>query len=617
MANSSYTYRPLPPQYIRILELNPGSPDAPLSCRIVNQLIGSKPYDALSYVWGDPTPAAQIRCIDETNEGELGLGKALAKALVAFRLPDQSRSIWIDALCINQKDVAERHSQVRLMGDIYANAEHVLCWLGPFDSQDENAETRAHLAIEFLKRFNEKPQQYLREAREFFHAEDDVDGVEDPDTPLLRSWLAIKELFDLEYFHRAWIIQEVGLAQHARFFWGSRDMWLEWAEVSAFSMFLDFNGASVVNHLQLKSWVADHINFVWEIKASGEPKYSFVEVLHWARIHRSTDPRDYIYALLSHPNAKINGELIVQPDYTITATEAYIKLAVNVIDKHNSLEILGFVDHEEEASMLGLPTWVPDWHALNLVAPLRYPTQAASKNTILKSMHPSEKGMRLECHGFFIDRLKAFSNMMSPSELVITSLDKEIQKKTPFLIDHIWRKTVAEPEIPLTSLQNFIASLSLVLTGGYGNEVDSTFGENQTQQQQDFALFILEYERIRPNTHSDSFFASLSIEEKSLVQTMAARGTSHQFVQDMTWNSMCRKVFRTADGHFGCGPRTMQEGDVVVVLLGAVYPMVLRKCESHDGFQLVGPGLMYGFMNGEAEKLAHDGKLQEQVFNIY
>jgi hypothetical protein len=58
----------------------------------------------------------------------------------------------------------------------------------------------------------------------------------------------------------------------------------------------------------------------------------------------------------------------------------------------------------------------------------------------------------------------------------------------------------------------------------------------------------------------------------------------------------------------------MREGDICVVLLGAVYPMVLRR--SNKDLQLVGPALLHGFMNGEAEKLCRDGKLQEQGFEI-
>lgn len=42
--------------------------------------------------------------------------------------------------------------------------------------------------------------------------------------------------------------------------------------------------------------------------------------------------------------------------------------------------------------------------------------------------------------------------------------------------------------------------------------------------------------------------------------------------------------------------------------------MILRSCGNY--FQLVGPAVVYGFMNGEAEKLYQSGKLLEQKFDI-
>jgi hypothetical protein len=606
----NYTYSPLPVESIRILDLHPGPADAPLVCDIVVQHLGGEGYQALSYVWGNPTQAAFVKCIDEMNQGVIGVGASLAKAMTAFRLPDQKRRIWVDALCINQEDVEERQSQVRMMGAVFGQATQVLCWLGPFRDQ-EHGEARARLAIDFIRKFNEKPREYLKAAHQHLHFGDD--GA-DTDGVLLDTWMAIKELFDVEYFHRTWIIQEVGLARHARLYWGTQHIWVDWTEVAIFCRFMDDNGASIINHLNLKSWVANHINLVWSTDASGKPIYTFVEVLHWARVHRATDPRDYIYSLLSHPSATDHGTLLAQPNYSITTGQAYTQLALNVIQRTKGLQILAFVDHHEEPSDVILPSWVPDWHALNLVAPLRYPTQAAEDTNNSISIVESDKGMILKCRGIFIDTLRAMSGMMEPSELTVTTLSNEMQKKIPFLIDHIWNKTVVEPTIPLSSTKEFIASLSLVLTGGYLNSASSTSGEKQEQQQSDLAALIFEYERIRPEDHPGGFLASLSPEDKTFLQTMATRGSAHQFVQDMTWTSMCRKIFRTAKGSIGLGPRIMKDGDLCVVLLGAVYPMVLRRSE--DFFELIGPALLYGFMNGEAEKLCRDGTLVERMFEI-
>src|SRR5882757_5845843 len=44
------------------------------------------------------------------------------------------RQLWIDALCINQIDEAEKNKQVAMMGEIYSRASRVLIWLGRLDN---------------------------------------------------------------------------------------------------------------------------------------------------------------------------------------------------------------------------------------------------------------------------------------------------------------------------------------------------------------------------------------------------------------------------------------------------------------------------------------------------
>jgi hypothetical protein len=38
--------------------------------------------------------------------------------------------LWVDAICINQKDLDERAAQVKIMGRIYSNSNGVMVWLG-------------------------------------------------------------------------------------------------------------------------------------------------------------------------------------------------------------------------------------------------------------------------------------------------------------------------------------------------------------------------------------------------------------------------------------------------------------------------------------------------------
>ena len=55
---------------------------------------------------------------------------SLYDALMRLRYGHIERTVWADAVCINQGDVEERDEQVRQMAKIYAAASRVIVWLG-------------------------------------------------------------------------------------------------------------------------------------------------------------------------------------------------------------------------------------------------------------------------------------------------------------------------------------------------------------------------------------------------------------------------------------------------------------------------------------------------------
>lgn len=85
---------------------------------------------------------------------------------------------WIDALCIDQRNLRERNHQVQQMGLIFQNAEHVVCWLG--DSR--------LLADLLAGKYADDPRNLNT---------------------------AISTLRWSQYWRRAWITQEVALARYA------------------------------------------------------------------------------------------------------------------------------------------------------------------------------------------------------------------------------------------------------------------------------------------------------------------------------------------------------------------------------------------------------------------
>ncbi|KAF2189843.1 hypothetical protein K469DRAFT_500793, partial [Zopfia rhizophila CBS 207.26] len=54
----------------------------------------------------------------------------LYTTLRALALDHVPRIVWVDAICINERDPAEQMEQIGLMGQIYSKAERALVWLG-------------------------------------------------------------------------------------------------------------------------------------------------------------------------------------------------------------------------------------------------------------------------------------------------------------------------------------------------------------------------------------------------------------------------------------------------------------------------------------------------------
>ncbi|CAO2653524.1 Nn.00g029350.m01.CDS01 [Neocucurbitaria sp. VM-36] len=83
-------------------------------------------YSCVSYTWGDPLERYAIRLNDKLFYVRSNLWEFLSMA--TSQLYDTF--LWIDALCIDQNNTTERNHQVQQMGNIFTKAKTVLAWLG-------------------------------------------------------------------------------------------------------------------------------------------------------------------------------------------------------------------------------------------------------------------------------------------------------------------------------------------------------------------------------------------------------------------------------------------------------------------------------------------------------
>lgn len=126
--DNRYSYEALDSfEHIRLLILEPGRPDTPLQCDIIQVSIHKNhvQYEAISYVWGSSDQPSKII----TPRGYISITASLDRVLRRLRLQESRRVVWADAICINQNDKTEKAVQVPLMSDIYAKAVQTLICL--------------------------------------------------------------------------------------------------------------------------------------------------------------------------------------------------------------------------------------------------------------------------------------------------------------------------------------------------------------------------------------------------------------------------------------------------------------------------------------------------------
>jgi hypothetical protein len=116
----------------RLLELAPGKFDDTIMMRLIpcNVMADDPdPYEALSYCWGtEMTPRMAV-----LDGVPMSITANLDCALRHLRFTIVRRTMWVDAISMNQKDTQERNYQVQIMGRIYSAAQRVIVWLGPTD----------------------------------------------------------------------------------------------------------------------------------------------------------------------------------------------------------------------------------------------------------------------------------------------------------------------------------------------------------------------------------------------------------------------------------------------------------------------------------------------------
>ncbi|RAQ44938.1 hypothetical protein AFGD_008315 [Aspergillus flavus] len=295
----------------RLLLLHSGTAPDEIECTLLQAWFDGDsacPYDALSYTWGDTEKSDYIK-IDGRR---LDVTTNLYLALQDMRFPNTYRVLWVDAVCINQNNEAERGHQVQQMGCIYSRAEQVIIWLG-----QGRYETNA--VMDSLKQLEEESREHPYKDwklgdKHWIKLWSSVHGNLRSRYPGLERLQheGINLLLDRPWFYRVWILQEVANARTAVVLSGNRSVS---TRIFALAPFLI--GVKPEPHCQA---VLDIMPGASRNNSWWSQKRGLYTLLLKFRGSKATDPRDMIFALLGIA-LDVRDSNILRADYTKTVEE--------------------------------------------------------------------------------------------------------------------------------------------------------------------------------------------------------------------------------------------------------------------------------------------------------
>ncbi|KAF1992388.1 hypothetical protein K402DRAFT_295268, partial [Aulographum hederae CBS 113979] len=379
---------------IRLIKLSFRNQDDLIHCELLQRLSVDSlhsQFTAISYCAGNSqdTKAIIVDGIQFNVFANLEHALRKTKNFWAKTHPDKDCFLWVDQICINQADLAERSHQVSLMRDVYQSAEHVLVCLSNHDESGVGLDWLNQLLIDVPPL--EPPDFTLRRTPsrvasiESLYSQQLTCHIWENTTrdDFVHGWLALYDVLECEWWSQAWVFQEFIVSRNCHFMCGSQSSsWSVFCQVlpsllsihkhilTSRDLFLSKTGFSpdgpedqrfckVTARARRAETTVRAVNFVINSKRTWSGTKSLKKLLLHSRNCRTSDDRDRVYAFLGLAEAGYR----IMPDYSsansIIAT--LVETAKCVIRFDQNLQLLHHATAARGFYSKQLPSWVPDW----------------------------------------------------------------------------------------------------------------------------------------------------------------------------------------------------------------------------------------------------------------
>jgi hypothetical protein len=582
---------------------NDASPDGLVTGELQHHCLSkAPPFVALSYCWGAGFDQKSV-LINNTIQKCGAAGEAALRRLGS----GQEMYVWIDQLCINQTDDAEKSHQVRLMLRIYVAASRVAVWMGP-DGDDSG------LLIPHIY----KMSALIREGKflDVVRSYTDVGFLQ-------RMSNAFQAFCKREYWTRLWIIQEFAVARELDILCGGSSI----SDVDLREFLVFFNQLHqyfpiiqaadspelILTLVQMmrgffKTPSSSYLEGVFtrrrryqtrfglcpagaaapavagaqgKMIADGESLFAVLVttlVLEIDYNHtKVTDDRDRIFAVMHFADDVDEFESL--PDYTRGSQQIYQDVAQHMFEQGH-IDLLSYCQFPRETP---LATWTPDWR-MGIKRPcVGNPWLSkfdASKGSASKQVVGMPVSGTMSLRGVLVDEVEDTGNVWDPNWVAAMDCNAAIA-----YIDEVEAMCAKSPRLSdKIKAQDLKDVMRICIADRYNYREP----ERQTELVQGFVEAAVRMNKMLQGSDQDTELG-MHLEDNigwQLPWFMFAMKNLHS-----------RRPFTSKTGYVGLLPMHALVGDKVVIFHGGKTPYVIRP--KANVYEVVGEAYVHGVMYGE------------------
>ncbi|KAH6688595.1 heterokaryon incompatibility protein-domain-containing protein [Plectosphaerella plurivora] len=639
---------------LRILELLPGTGSDPIHCRLVPtriDLIKGR-FEATSYTWGRDKSPVPIVCNGKT----LNIQPNAFHMLNDLRLPNEVRTVWVDAICINQGDKRDRTAQVSAMHFVYSLAKAVIIWIGRPDES-------SGIAMKFAGKLD--AARFIKE----YEATVGLWGVDRDEAKRKKTYIfdpnnngglavsqdtatALVKFMERPWFSRIWVLQEASACPDTRVICGGDTIpWdnlfaLGWILTPSIRSELPSHLDGSFSDLQKKIFAIKRMQTIRTYRFPTNPDKTLIitptceTLLLSAQYHESTDPRDKIYtikSLLTFRDHIGKSEYLTRypewlpgVDYDIPWEALYASVTQQLLC-HGVVNMLSRCGKARHPADWQLPSWVVDYRGLHEAVELPehsswmaggppYEDSTSMLNAATAKVLPKSHRRRYDAARMSPD----FSNPEYKGRAKLC-LFNAISFRI-FMRDEIVWAGSALSDLGSTSEGYLTTRQIRSFMDSELQQVRSFQKANPTYMTGEAVLDAYKLTLIAGMNHRQDRVGAEYVEKQwgTFIErnTAAADGrgpplteNTPLYVQAMNissiWNEARFAI--TKHGYFCLVPSMAAKGDTMAVIKGHRMPAILRpytpprppKVPSNEEyFELIGDGYVHGLMHNEAGCLA-------------